>query len=176
MEIDECLQVARRLEQSGAHALVLSGGFVSKAPMYVMRGEMPIRTMDALHDAVVAEVRRAHGGQVDDSHRPLQGSLLPDDALRFRQELKMPLVYVGGLVARKKIDEVLDCGFEAVQMGRALLNDPGFVNRMRDEDLRPLRLPAQQLLHRTHVHARHGLFAAVAVNPLWYVFVASVSL
>ena len=104
MEIDECLQVARRLEQSGAHALVLSGGFVSKAPMYVMRGEMPIRTMDALHDAVVAEVRRAHGGQVDDSHRPLQGSLLPDDALRFRQELKMPLVYVGGLVARKKID------------------------------------------------------------------------
>ena len=27
------------------NALVLSGGFVSKAPMYVMRGEMPIRTM-----------------------------------------------------------------------------------------------------------------------------------
>ena len=45
MELDETMQVARRLEQSGAHALVLSGGFVSKAPMYVMRGEMPIRSM-----------------------------------------------------------------------------------------------------------------------------------
>ena len=31
-------------------------------------------------------------------------------------------------------NEVLDYGFEAVQMGRALLNEPGFVNRMRDEE------------------------------------------
>ena len=41
MEINETIGVARRLEQLGAHALVLSGGFVSKAPMYVMRGAMP---------------------------------------------------------------------------------------------------------------------------------------
>ena len=38
LEIDECLEVARTLQdQCGAHALVLSGGFVSRAPMYVMR-------------------------------------------------------------------------------------------------------------------------------------------
>ena len=37
METDETLQVAKRLLALGAHALVLSGGFVSKAPMYVMR-------------------------------------------------------------------------------------------------------------------------------------------
>lgn len=43
MEIDEAVQVAKRLVQDGAHALVLSGGFVSKAPMYVMRGAMPIK-------------------------------------------------------------------------------------------------------------------------------------
>ena len=42
MEIDETMQVAKRLVQDGAQALVLSGGFVSKAPMYVMRGEMPV--------------------------------------------------------------------------------------------------------------------------------------
>ena len=45
IDIDEGLLIAKELEQSGAHALVLSGGFVSKAPMYVMRGAMPIRTM-----------------------------------------------------------------------------------------------------------------------------------
>ena len=45
MDIDECLQVGKELEKLGVHALVLSGGFVSKAPMYVMRGEMPIYTM-----------------------------------------------------------------------------------------------------------------------------------
>jgi nitroreductase len=31
-------------------------------------------------------------------------------------------------------DEVLDDGFEFVQMGRALLNEPGFVNRLRTEE------------------------------------------
>ena len=46
MELDETLEVARTLQnQCGVHALILSGGFVSRAPMYVMRGAMPIRTM-----------------------------------------------------------------------------------------------------------------------------------
>ena len=40
MEVDECIEVAKKLEQLGAHCLVLSGGFVSRAPMYVMRGAM----------------------------------------------------------------------------------------------------------------------------------------
>lgn len=134
MEIDECLQVARRLEQSGTHALVLSGGFVSKAPMYVMRGEMPIRTMTHYMTQWWLKYGVRMVGKWMIPTVPFKEAYFLDDALRFRQELKMPLVYVGGLVARKKIDEVLDCGFEAVQMGRALLNDPGFVNHMRDED------------------------------------------
>ena len=45
MEIEDCLTVAKEIERLGAHAIVLSGGFVSKAPMYVMRGEMPIYSM-----------------------------------------------------------------------------------------------------------------------------------
>ena len=58
-----------------------------------------------------------------------------EDALKFREALPgAPLIYVGGLVSREKIDEVLDAGFDAVQMARALLNEPGFVNRMARED------------------------------------------
>ncbi len=45
IEIDGGILIAQELERLGAHALVLSGGFVSKAPMYVMRGEMPITSM-----------------------------------------------------------------------------------------------------------------------------------
>jgi 2,4-dienoyl-CoA reductase-like NADH-dependent reductase (Old Yellow Enzyme family) len=38
---DEARQTARIIESCGADAIVLSGGFVSKAPIYVMRGEIP---------------------------------------------------------------------------------------------------------------------------------------
>ena len=66
---------------------------------------------------------------------PFKEAYFLEDALRFRTEIKeIPLVYVGGLVSREKIDEVLDDGFEFVQMGRALLNEPGFVNRLRTEE------------------------------------------
>ena len=58
-----------------------------------------------------------------------------DDAKLFRKNLKLPLVYVGGVVSRENADTVLDKeGFDFIQMGRALLNEPDFVNRMlRDE-------------------------------------------
>ena len=135
MEIDEALQVAHRLQHSGAHALVLSGGFVSKAPMYVMRGEMPIRTMTYYMNCWWLKYGVRMVGKYMIPTVPFKEAYFLDDALKFRAELpNMPLVYVGGLVAREKIDEVLNHGFEAVQMGRALLNEPGFVNRMRAEE------------------------------------------
>lgn len=134
MELDETMQVARRLEQSGAHALVLSGGFVSKAPMYVMRGEMPIRSMTHYMTCWWLKYGVRMVGKWMIPSVPFKEAYFLEDALKFRAALKIPLVYVGGLVSRDKIDEVLDDGFEAVQMARALLNEPGFVNRMRAEE------------------------------------------
>lgn len=61
MEIDEAVQVAKRLVQDGAHALVLSGGFVSKAPMYVMRGGDAYKKYDTLYELLVAEIWGAYG-------------------------------------------------------------------------------------------------------------------
>lgn len=134
MELEESLQVARRLQQLGAHALVLSGGFVSKAPMYVMRGEMPIRSMTHYMTCWWLKYGVRLVGKWMIPSVPFREAYFLDDALKFRKVLDMPLVYVGGLVTRQKIDEVLNDGFEAVQMGRALLNEPGFVNRMHMEE------------------------------------------
>ena len=134
MELEESLQVARRLQQLGAHALVLSGGFVSKAPMYVMRGEMPIRSMTHYMTCWWLKYGVRLVGKWMIPSVPFREAYFLDDALKFRKALDMPLVYVGGLVTRQKIDEVLNDGFEAVQMGRALLNEPGFVNRMLMEE------------------------------------------
>lgn len=134
MELDESLQVARKLQELGAHALVLSGGFVSKAPMYVMRGEMPIRTMTHYMTCWWLKYGVRLVGKYMIPSVPFHEAYFLEDALKFREALDIPLVYVGGLVSRQKIEEVLNHGFEAVQMGRALLNEPDFVNRMRREE------------------------------------------
>lgn len=134
MELDESLQVARKLQELGAHALVLSGGFVSKAPMYVMRGEMPIRTMTHYMTCWWLKYGVRLVGKYMIPSVPFREAYFLEDALKFREALDIALVYVGGLVSRQKIEEVLNHGFEAVQMGRALLNEPDFVNRMRREE------------------------------------------
>ena len=136
MDIDESLQVAKRLVDDGAQALVLSGGFVSKAPMYVMRGTMPIKTMTHYMTCWWLKWGVRMAGKMMIPTVPFKEAYFLEDALRVRKEItQIPLVYVGGLVAREKIDEVLNDGFEFVQMGRALLNEPGFVNRMKAEGM-----------------------------------------
>lgn len=132
MDIEESLQVAHRLVNDGAQALVLSGGFVSKVPMYVMRGAMPIKAMTHYMDCWWLKWGVRMAGHLMIPTVPFKEAYFLDDAMLFRKEIKnIPLVYVGGLISREKIEDVLDKGFEFVQMGRALLNEPGFVNRMK---------------------------------------------
>ena len=133
MEIDESLEVARTLQQCGAHALILSGGFVSRAPMYVMRGSMPLKTLTHYMPAGWLPLGVKLGGRFMIPSVPFKEAYFLEDALKFRAALKeMPLVYVGGLISRDKIEEVLNDGFEFVSMARALINDPAFVNHMKE--------------------------------------------
>jgi 2,4-dienoyl-CoA reductase-like NADH-dependent reductase (Old Yellow Enzyme family) len=54
-----------------------------------------------------------------------------DTAKRFRQALKLPLIYVGGVTSREGMQRVLDEGFVAFQMARTLVRDPDFMNKIR---------------------------------------------
>lgn len=93
-----------------------------------------VRATVGIEQDLTSWLRLAQIAFVNVGADPYKEAYFLEDALKFRAELSMPLIYVGGLVSRAKIDEVLDNGFEAVQMARALLNEPGFVNRMRKEE------------------------------------------
>lgn len=135
LEIDDCLTVAKEIERSGVHGIVLSGGFVSKAPMYVMRGEMPIYTMTHYMKLWWLKYGVRMVGKYMIPSEKFKPLYFLDDARRFRKELKLPLIYVGGVIDRDGADKVLDAeGFDFVQMGRALLNEPDFVNKMRNAE------------------------------------------
>ena len=132
--IEESIEIAKRLQQLGTHAIVLSGGLVSATPMYVMRGEMPIHTMTHYMDKAWLKYGVRACGKIMVPTVPYQEAFFLEDALRFRQAMPdMKFIYVGGLVAGDKINEVLSHGFEAVQMARSLLNEPDFVNRLKED-------------------------------------------
>lgn len=136
-DLPEGIIIAQELEKLGVDGLVLSGGFVSKAPMYVMRGSMPIHTMTHYMDCWWLKYGvRFGGGQLMIKNEPYEDLYFLDDALELRRNVKLPLIYVGGCVSRTGIEKVLHSGFEAVQMARALINEPDFVNRMANGEER----------------------------------------
>jgi 2,4-dienoyl-CoA reductase-like NADH-dependent reductase (Old Yellow Enzyme family) len=138
MKREECLEVARELERLGVHAIVLSAGFVSRAPMEVMRGAMPLRTM-----AYYMDMRKfwwlkffvRFFGRLAIPTVPYKEAYFLEEARRFREAVRVPLVYVGGMVSREKMEEVLDAGFEALQMARALIRDTDFINKLHSGEV-----------------------------------------
>ena len=133
IEIPESIEIARVIESYGVDGIVLSGGFVSKAPMAVMRGLIPIYTMSYYSPWWLRYFIRWCGPLMIKQF-PFEECYFLEDARKFRAELKCPLIYVGGLVSREGIDRALDAGFELVQMARALVNDPDFVNKLQAGD------------------------------------------
>ncbi len=138
MQRAECLEVAKELERLGVHAIVLSAGFVSKAPMEVMRGAMPLKTLAHYMDmkkfwwlkAALHTIGRLLIPTV-----PYREGYFLEDAMQFRQVLKLPLIYVGGLISKDKMEEVLAAGFQGLQVARALVHDTDFVNKLHSGEI-----------------------------------------
>jgi 2,4-dienoyl-CoA reductase-like NADH-dependent reductase (Old Yellow Enzyme family) len=131
--LNESLVIAKKLEEMGVHALVLSSGFVSKAPMEVMRGAMPIKTLAQHASSKIMGVFIRAFGKFMVPSVPFTETYFLENAKIFRANLKLPLVYVGGILSMENIEQVLSENFEAVAMARVLIKDPDFINNLRLE-------------------------------------------
>lgn len=135
---DQCLEVAKEMEKIGVDALVLSAGFVSKAPMAVMGGAMPFKALKHYMDTKRfwwLQLGLTFFGPLLIPRIPYKNAYFLEDAKVFRKELKMPLIYVGGMVDRKDMETVLNEGFVAFQMARALIHDTDFVNKLKSGEV-----------------------------------------
>ncbi len=136
-ETDELIEVAKVLRDLGIEAIVLSGGFVSRHPMYVMRGQFPVKTIVHyfpwkqwwLKAGVIL------GGKIVAPTVPFKKLFFLEDARKFREAIPdFPFVYVGGVVDRKGADQIMEEGFPMLQLGRAVLEDTDFVNKIKDNE------------------------------------------
>lgn len=134
MPLAEGLEVARALQAAGADALVLSGGFVSRAPMFIMRGAMPMAEMASRIPQWWKRVLAGRFGGWLVPEVPYEDCYFLEEATEVRKALTLPLVYVGGVASAGAAKTVLARGFDAIAMARALIREPDFVNRLRREE------------------------------------------
>ncbi len=132
LKIDEAILIAQALEKAGVNALVMSGGFVSKTPMYLFRGDSPLQEMIKAEKNPIHKLMLKVGGSKIFKDMPFEENYFRDHALKIRKAVQMPLVYLGGVRTVDNIKKALNDGFEAVAMGRPLLHDPDLLNKYKN--------------------------------------------
>ena len=130
LELPEAIEIAKALEREGVDALVLSGGFVSRSPFYLLRGARPLREMIAVERKPMQRVAlRVFGPKLIAEH-PFEPLYFLPLAREVRRAVEMPLCLLGGVVSGENLATAMDEGFELVAMGRALLENPNFVREL----------------------------------------------
>lgn len=135
LQEEDCIKVAKEIERHGVHGIILSAGFVSKAPMVILGGAMPLKTLAHYMNPWKFWWLRAAlavGGRLLIPTVPYRELYFLESAKRFRKALSLPLIYVGGIQSRANCETVLSEGFELIQMAHVLVHDPAFVAKMKE--------------------------------------------
>ena len=94
---EESLLTAKLIEQCGADAIVVSGGFVSKSPMFILRGAMPVDIMAwFMTDPILKFFVRLFGKQLIRPVKYSEGYFM-EEAETIKRMVSIPLVVVGGM-------------------------------------------------------------------------------
>jgi 2,4-dienoyl-CoA reductase-like NADH-dependent reductase (Old Yellow Enzyme family) len=130
---EEGVLIAKEIEQCGADAVVVSGGFVSRAPMYVMRGKMPVDILaHFIREGWKKFFVKLAGEHLIPSVPFIEGYFM-EEAKRIQDAINIPVVLVGGMNSMRTIDKAMEQGFEWIAIARALIENTNFVNDLRNE-------------------------------------------
>ena len=129
--VDEALTTAKWLEEDGGlDAIELTAGSSLVNPMYLFRGDAPVKEFAKAFKPPMRWGVRLVGKKFLRQY-PYRDAYLLDQARQFRAELKMPLILLGGITNRETMDLAMAEGFQFVAMARALLAEPDLINRIK---------------------------------------------
>jgi 2,4-dienoyl-CoA reductase-like NADH-dependent reductase (Old Yellow Enzyme family) len=133
ISIEESLQTATWLQEDGGlDALELTAGSSLLNPLYLFRGDAPIKEFAAAFKPPLRWGIRMTGKKFLREY-PYHEAYLMEQAKQFRAALTMPLILLGGITNRETMDLAMAEGFDFVAMGRAVLAEPDLVNRIKND-------------------------------------------
>ena len=133
--LEDCKYVSKELENLGCTAIILSGGFTSKTPFYLLRGDVPLKGMIQNGENIAEKLTMALFGPFMIKKYDFKPNFFFDQALEIRKTVKIPLVYLGGVNSVENIETVMDAGFDLIALGRPLIHDPQFLSKIKSGEI-----------------------------------------
>lgn len=133
--LEECKYVAKELEKNGCTAIVLSGGFTSKTPFYLMRGDIPLKGMIQNGASLAEKITMALFGPFIVKKYHFTPNFFLNQAKEIRKSVAMPLTYLGGVDSKTGIEEILNAGFDFIALARPLIHDSNFLIKIENNSI-----------------------------------------
>lgn len=133
--LEECKYVAKELEKNGCTAIVLSGGFTSKTPFYLMRGDIPLKGMIQNGASLAEKITMALFGPFIVKKYHFTPNFFLNQAKEIRKSVAMPLTYLGGVDSKTGIEEILNAGFDFIALARPLIHDSKFLIKIENNSI-----------------------------------------
>ena len=128
---EESIRFAKLFEAEGKlDALELSGGGSQVNQMYMFRGDAPRKEFAEVLPAKLKLGFKVVGPLVFRNY-PFEEAYFLPIARRFRKELSIPPILLGGINRLDTVESALAEGFDFVALGRALVRDPDLVDKWR---------------------------------------------
>lgn len=121
-------KIAAMLEQEGAHLLVLSAGMNAESITTMFGSSFPKENRVQQKNKLIAfamAIQRRKEPTVE-----FRELYLLEHARKVRAAVKMPLAYLGGAKSLASIETLMAEGFDLVAMGRVLLAENDYVNKL----------------------------------------------
>ncbi len=130
---DESVEIAAILDSAGIDAIICSGGTSSMNPMLMFRG-------DSLADGLIENETnkilkfglKLVGPKLFKNY-PYKDLYFFEQAKRIKERVKCKVIYIGGASSRENLDQLMEAGFDFVQLGRGLIYDPAFAQHAKED-------------------------------------------
>lgn len=129
--VEDAVVTAKVLERAGVDMLVLSGGRNVESAWAIFHSPLPYAELAKLQSDLMSKLQFALLKLTTPSTLKFSELYFLEAARKVRAAVRCKLGYVGGVLSLDGADRVLSEGFDAVVIARALVFEPDFVNRLR---------------------------------------------
>ena len=133
VEIEDSIKTAQALQGAGLHGLVMTGGFSPYSPMYLFRGNSPVPSMLQTEKSAWNRFLLKLGAKTAFRDTPFEEMYFLKHALKMREAVRVPLGLLGGVRSGENVGEAMRQGFDFVVLGRPLLSQADFVQRLAQD-------------------------------------------
>ena len=133
LHYDDSLEICKALDAAGIDAIIPSNGTSTMNPMLMFLGDSILPALLRYErNRVMRLILRLMGKKMFPS-LPFYEMYLLEQAKRIRDAVGCKLVYIGGATSGENFTQILNAGFDFIQLGRTLLADPDLPQKLAME-------------------------------------------